>query len=63
MTQGLCETCRHRSTPPPELVEVYRDMSRLFPRVLYCGRLQAVKVYDLSSPAKTFDCELYEPSG
>jgi hypothetical protein len=56
----VCETCRYRSTPPPELLELVRGVSRLFPRVFYCSLLQAVRVYDPSSPAKVFDCELYE---
>jgi hypothetical protein len=38
-------------------------MARHFPKVFYCGLLQVVRVYDPSSPAKVFDCELYEPSG
>jgi hypothetical protein len=59
----VCETCRHRSPVPPELVDLVVLMARHYPRVFYCGRLQAVKVYDPSSPAKVFDCELYEPSG
>ena len=59
----VCETCKFKSTPPPELLEVFREMCRLYPKVYYCRLLQVVKVYDPSSPAKTFDCELYEPSG
>jgi hypothetical protein len=56
-----CETCKYKSTSPPqELLDTYREMARLYPRVYYCSRLQAVKVYDPSSPAKMFDCELYE---
>jgi len=58
----VCETCRHKAAPPQELLEVLREMSRLYPRVFYCSRLQAIRVYDPSSPAKLFDCELYEPA-
>ena len=57
-----CETCKHRSTPPPELLELFREMARLYPKVYYCKLLQVVKVYDPGSPAKVFDCELYEPA-
>lgn len=63
MAMHVCETCRHRSAVPPELEALAVEMARYFPRVFYCGRLQAVKVYDPSSPTKVFDCELYEPSG
>jgi hypothetical protein len=35
-------------------------MARLYPKVYYCKLLQAIKVYDPSSPAKMFDCELFE---
>jgi hypothetical protein len=60
----VCETCKHRSAAPPqELLDLYREMARLYPKAYYCSRLQAVKVYDPSSPAKMFDCGLYEPSG
>ena len=59
----VCETCKYKNTPPPELLEVLREMARLYPKVYYCKLLQAVKAYDPSSPAKMFDCELYEPSG
>jgi hypothetical protein len=59
----VCETCKFKSTPPSELLEVFREMTRLYPKVYYCSKLQVVKVYDPSSPAKTFSCELYEPSG
>jgi hypothetical protein len=45
---------------PPELADLAVLMARHFPKVFYCGRLQAVKVYDPSSPAKVFDCDLYE---
>jgi hypothetical protein len=58
----VCETCKYKSTPPQELLDLYREMSKLYPRVYYCGRLQAIKAYDPSSPAKLFDCEQYEES-
>jgi hypothetical protein len=35
-------------------------MARYFPKVFYCSLLQVIKVYDPSSPAKSFDCGLYE---
>ena len=57
-----CETCRHKDTPPPELLDLYREMSRLYPKVYYCKLLQAIRAYDPSSPAKTFDCDQYEPA-
>jgi hypothetical protein len=56
----VCETCKFKSTPPPELLELFREMSRLYPKVYYCGKLQVIRAYDPSSPAKLFDCELYE---
>jgi hypothetical protein len=58
----VCETCKFKSTPPQELLDLYREMYRLYPRVFYCSRLQVIKAYDPSSPAKIFDCELYEES-
>jgi hypothetical protein len=58
-----CETCRYKSTPPQELLDLYREMSKYYPKVYFCGKLQVIRVYDPSSPAKTFSCELYEPSG
>jgi hypothetical protein len=58
----VCETCKYRSTPPPELADLYFDMAKLYPRVYYCKLLQVIKAYDPSSPAKMFSCELYEPS-
>jgi hypothetical protein len=59
----VCETCRFKSEPPQELLELFREMLRIYSKVFYCDKLQVVKVYDLCSPAKMFDCELYEPSG
>jgi hypothetical protein len=56
----VCETCKHKASPPPELADLAALMARYFPKVFYCGRLQVLKVYDPSSPAKVFDCELYE---
>jgi hypothetical protein len=58
----VCETCKHRSTPPPELTPLAEEMAKLYPKAYYCSKLQAVKVYDPGSPAKLFDCELYEPA-
>jgi hypothetical protein len=57
----ICETCKFKSTPPPELANLYFEMAKLYPKVYYCSKLQVIRVYDPSSPAKTFDCELYEP--
>jgi hypothetical protein len=59
----VCETCKHKATLPPELLDLYREISRLYPKTFYCSRLQAIRAYDPSSPAKVFDCGLYEPSG
>jgi hypothetical protein len=59
----ICETCKHKSTPPQELVPLVEEMAKLYPKVYYCSKLQVIKAYDPSSPAKVFDCELYEPSG
>jgi hypothetical protein len=56
----VCETCKHKSTPPPELTDLYFEMAKLYPRVYYCKLLQVVKAYDPSSLAKLFDCELHE---
>jgi hypothetical protein len=56
----VCETCKFKSTPPPELLELFREVSKLYPKTFYCSRLQVIRVYDPSSPAKLFDCELYE---
>ena len=58
-----CETCKYKATPPQELLDLYREMSKLYPKVYYCSKLQAIKCYDPGSPAKTFDCEHYEESG
>jgi len=60
---SVCETCKFKSTTPPELLGLYSEMSKYFPRVYYCSKLQVIRAYDPSSPAKLFDCELYEPSG
>jgi hypothetical protein len=60
MLVHVCETCRHKSGVPPELADLVVLMARYFPKVFYCSRLQVVKVYDPSSPAKVFGCELYE---
>jgi len=57
----VCETCKYRSTPPSEFVQLVEDMSRFFSKVFYCSKLQVVRVYDLGSSAKLFDCEFYEP--
>jgi hypothetical protein len=57
----VCETCRHKSTPPQELLDLYREMSKLYPKAYYCSKLQVIRVYDPSSPAKVFDCDQYEP--
>jgi hypothetical protein len=57
----VCETCKHKSTPPPELTPLVDEMSKHYPRVYYCSLLQVIRVYDPSSPAKTFDCDQYEP--
>jgi hypothetical protein len=56
----VCETCKHRSDIPPEYSELATLVSRFFPKVFYCSLLQVLKVYDPSSPAKVFSCELYE---
>jgi hypothetical protein len=56
----VCETCKYKSTPPPELLGLLEELSKLYPRVFYCGKLQEVKVYDPGSPTKLFDCKLYE---
>lgn len=56
----VCESCRYRSSVPPELADLVVEMRRYFPKVFYCSLLQVVKVYDPSSPAKVFDCDLYE---
>jgi hypothetical protein len=59
----VCETCKYKSaTSPQELLDLYSEMYKVYPRVFYCKLLQAIKVYDPSSPAKMFDCELYEPA-
>jgi hypothetical protein len=58
----VCETCKYKSTTPPELLDLFREMSTLYPKVFYCNKLQVIRVYDPSSPAKLFDCELYEPA-
>lgn len=56
----VCDTCRHKSGVPPELADLVVPMARYFPKIFYCGSLQVLKVYDPSSPAKSFDCGLYE---
>jgi hypothetical protein len=58
----VCETCKYKSTPPSELLELLREISRYYPKAYYCSKLQVVRAYDPSSPAKIFDCELYEES-
>jgi hypothetical protein len=57
----VCETCRHKSAVPQELLDLYREMSKHYPKVYYCSKLQVIRVYDPSSPAKVFDCEQHEP--
>ena len=58
----VCETCKSKSPPPQELLDLYREMSKYYPKVYYCSKLQAIKCYDPSSPAKAFDCDQYEKS-
>ena len=58
---GVCETCKHRSTPPPELMPLAEEMSKYFPRVFYCKLLNAVRCYNPNTKAQMFDCELFEP--
>jgi hypothetical protein len=58
----VCETCKHRATPPPELAPLYEEMRRLFPKVFYCKLLNAIKCCNPQSPAQMFDCELFEPT-
>jgi hypothetical protein len=58
----VCETCKYKGALPSEFEEFVKDMSRLFPKVFYCSKLQVVRVYDPGSPARMFDCEFYEPS-
>jgi len=56
----VCETCKYKAVPPSELEDLIKLMSRYFPKVFYCSKQQVVKVYDPSSPAKTFSCDFYE---
>ena len=58
----ICEICKYKSTPPPELLDLFREMSKYYPKVYYCSKLQVVRAYDPSSPAKIFDCDQYEES-
>ena len=62
MSVRVCETCRHKSTPPPELLDIYREMSRYYSKVYYCSRLQVIKCYNPDTKSQIFDCELYEPA-
>jgi hypothetical protein len=63
MSMHVCETCKYRSTPPPELLGLYSEMYKYFSRVFYCSRLQAVKCYNPDTKTQIFDCEQHEPSG
>jgi hypothetical protein len=56
----VCETCKHRSTPPPELAPLAEEMAKLYPRVYYCSKLQVIKCYNPERPSQLFDCEHYE---
>jgi len=58
----VCETCKHRSTPPPELLGLYSEVRSYFPRVFYCSRLQVIKCYNPDTETQLFDCEQYEPA-
>jgi hypothetical protein len=57
----VCEVCKYKSAPPSEFAQLVENMSRFFPKVFYCSKLQVVRVYDSDSLAKLFDCEFYEP--
>jgi hypothetical protein len=56
----VCETCKFKGVPPPDLAPLVAEWRKLFPRVFYCTLLQAIKCYDPSSPTKMFDCELHQ---
>jgi ribosome-associated toxin RatA of RatAB toxin-antitoxin module len=56
----VCETCKHRSEPPQELLDLYSEVSKYYPRVYYCSKLQVIKCYNPERPSQLFDCEHYE---
>jgi hypothetical protein len=57
----VCETCKHKSTPPPELMPLAEEMSKYYPKVYYCSRLQVIKCYNPDTKTQLFDCDQYEP--
>ena len=58
---NVCENCRHKAPPPPELAPLYAEMRKYFPKVFYCKLLNAVRCYNPNTKAQMFDCELFEP--
>ena len=56
----VCETCKFKDVPPPELAPILADLRKLFPKVFYCKLLQVIRCYDPSSPARMFDCEFHQ---
>ena len=60
MSPKLCETCKYKASVPAELLELYEEMRKYYPRVYYCSRLNAVKVYNPDAPSQMFECDLYE---
>jgi len=60
MSFKLCETCKHKGNVPAELVELYEEMRKFYPRVYYCGLLKVIKVYNSERSSQMFECALYE---
>jgi len=61
MSTKLCETCKHEASTPAELLALYEEMRKYYPRVYYCGLLNVIKVCNPERPSQMFECELYEP--
>jgi len=56
----LCENCKYKAPPPPELAPLHEEMRKYFPKVFYCKLLNAVRCYNPNRPTQVFDCDFYE---
>ena len=60
MNPKLCETCKYRENIPAELVDIFTDTIKHYPKAYYCNLLKSIKTYNPNTPSQMFECELYE---
>jgi len=60
MNTKLCETCKYKGDIPAELLDLFNDMTKYYPKIYYCNLLRAIKVYNPNTPSQRFECELYD---